>query len=172
MLVSSLCHPGMVAFDVGAHAGYFTLLLSSAVGPTGKVFAFEPDPSNLAVLEHHMQINGLTNVSIVPAAVSNQDGQTAFECSASMGRIAASGSTLVRTMRLDQLPSPDLIKMDIEGGEGDALDGARRILSECHAVWLIALHDDQEAICVALLEGNGYRVRHIDPAHVLAEPKC
>jgi FkbM family methyltransferase len=149
LLLCSLCRPGMVAFDVGANAGYFTLLLSRASGQHGKVVAFEPDPSNLAILRHHLQINRVTNVSVVPLAVTDQDGETAFDCAASMGPITSNGSTLVRTTRLDQFPSPDLIKMDIEGGEALAVLGALGILSERHTIWFIELHGDQAKPCIA-----------------------
>ena len=170
LLLYSLCHPGMVAFDVGANAGYFTLLLSRASGQQGKVFAFEPDPSNLATLRHNLQINWIENVSVVPLAVTNRDGDAAFDCAASMGRITSNGSTLVRTTRLDQFPSPDLIKMDIEGGEAVALRGAQRILSERRTKWFIELHGDQAKPSIDLLHANGYRVRNVGLNHILAEP--
>ena len=171
LVLCSLCRPGMVAFDVGANAGYFALLLARASGLQGKVLAFEPDPGNLAILRHHLEINGVANVSVIPLAVTDRDGEAAFDCAASMGRISSSGSTLVRTTQLDQFPTPDLIKMDIEGEEALALLGAQRILSECRTIWFIELHGDQAKPCIDLLKANGYRVRNIGLNHVLAKPE-
>jgi FkbM family methyltransferase len=171
LLLCSLCRPGMVAFDVGANAGYFALLLARASGLKGKVLAFEPDPSNLVKLRHHLQINGVANVSVMPLAVSDRDGEAEFVCAASMGRISSRGSMLVRTTRLDQFPTPDLIKMDIEGEEALALLGAQRILSERRTIWFIELHGDQAKPCIDFLKTNGYRVRNVGSHHILAEPE-
>jgi FkbM family methyltransferase len=171
LVLRSLCRPGMVAFDVGANAGYFTLLLSRASCLQGRVLAFEPDPGNLAILRHHLQINGVANVSVMPLAVTDRDGETAFDCAASMGRISSSGSTIVRTTQLDQFATPDLIKMDIEGAEALALLGAQRILSERRTIWFIELHGDQAKPSIDLLKTNGYRVRNVGSCHILAEPE-
>jgi len=171
LLLRSLCRPGMVVFDVGANSGYFTLLFSRASGPQGRVLAFEPDPRNLKVLRHNLQINGIENASVVPSAVSNRDGEIAFACAGAMGRIASNGGELVRTARLDNFHTPDLIKMDIEGEEALALLGAQRILSERRTIWLIELHDGQAKPCIDLLQTNDYRVRNIGLNHVLAIPE-
>jgi FkbM family methyltransferase len=131
----------MTAFDVGANVGYFTLLLSMAVGPAGHVFAFEPDPTNFAFLQSHLSLNRCTNVSAIEAAASNRTGEAQFECARSMGHVSPTGRTTVRTIRLDEFPTPDIIKMDIEGGEFDAIPGA---------------------LC--------YRLQWISDGHVMAKP--
>lgn len=169
-LLHSLCRPGMTAFDVGANAGYFTLLFSWNARPQGKVLSFEPDPSNRAMLEHHLLINAITNVSIVPSAASDRDGDARFECGASMGHLTDGGKTIVRTTCLDQFPTPDLVKMDIEGAETLALLGAKRILSERRTKWFIELHGNQANACINLLEASAYKVRNIGQNHILAEP--
>ena len=95
----------MTAFDVGADAGYFTLLLAKAVGPSGEIVAFElPDPGNLVFLREHVARNGFSNVSIVAAAVSDRTGGGHFKCNRQMGRLSMSGETAVRTIRLDEFP--------------------------------------------------------------------
>jgi len=76
--VASLIRPGMVAFDVGANVGYYTLLLARGVGPNGRVIAFEPDPVNVAHLKEHMRLNKISNVEIVEAAVSDREGTVFF----------------------------------------------------------------------------------------------
>ena len=76
-LTAKLVRPGMLAFDVGAHSGYFTLILSRLVGETGKVISFEPQPRPSNDLRRHIELNNLSNVEVVEAAVSDRSG-TAF----------------------------------------------------------------------------------------------
>ncbi|HEV8435127.1 MAG TPA: FkbM family methyltransferase, partial [Thermoanaerobaculia bacterium] len=57
-------HEGDVVYDIGANAGFFTLLASTLAGPRGLVFAFEPLPRNVALLERHVSLNGCENVRI------------------------------------------------------------------------------------------------------------
>lgn len=66
--------PDGTVYDVGAHAGFFTLLASQLVGPGGRVVAFEPDPGNRSYLERHIRLNRVGNVTIVDAAVSDRTG--------------------------------------------------------------------------------------------------
>lgn len=67
--IKSYLEPGMVAMDIGACFGYFTILMSDAVGPAGKVFSFEPDPYSFAFLQDTKVINGLLNVTNINKAV-------------------------------------------------------------------------------------------------------
>jgi FkbM family methyltransferase len=146
-IVQKYVRPGMVIYDIGANAGYYSLLFSRLVGPTGKVFAFEPLPGNLEFLRRHIEINRLSNVTVIPAAVSAEDGVGHFQVRAhnSMGALSDSKDDLqVQTRSLDQFlkdhPRPDLIKMDIEGGESDALRGSRNLLQINKTTWFIAIH--------------------------------
>jgi FkbM family methyltransferase len=133
--------PGMVAFDLGANVGFYTLLLSRLVGPRGRVYAFEPSPQALGYLRRHVSMNAPGNVVVCEAAVGAVSGEATFVEgeSLSTGRtvddIPAPGR-VVPQVALDDFvyavgnPAPDFIKMDIEGGEAAALAGMRRVLSE------------------------------------------
>ena len=66
---------GDVVLDLGANIGYFTLILPRLVGEEGKVFAFEPDPENFALLKKNVEINSYQNVVLVQKAVSNRNGK-------------------------------------------------------------------------------------------------
>lgn len=66
--------PGDTVIDVGAHIGYFTLLLAALVGPKGRVLAFEPNPENYQRLLSHLAINGLANVTPFHMAVGEKCG--------------------------------------------------------------------------------------------------
>ncbi len=72
--LQSLLEPGDVAVDVGAHVGYFSLLASRLVGSTGRVVAFEPNPTNRAQLLRNIEINAASNVSVAPFALADYNG--------------------------------------------------------------------------------------------------
>jgi FkbM family methyltransferase len=69
------CRPGMTVFDIGANAGYLTLLMSKLVGEFGHVHAFEPIPQTFNSLLQTLQINGLRNVTVHQVAVSDHVGE-------------------------------------------------------------------------------------------------
>lgn len=162
--------PGMVVFDLGANVGFYTLIAATRVGEKGKVFAFEPLPRNLGFLRGHLHYNRIQNVEIVEAAVSNSTGEAMFEeqVHASMGRLGPSGRLQVRTVTLDELvdhglPPPDVMKIDIEGGEFPALEGSRRILTDRRPTIFLATHGPRaHADCCTLLTAMGYAISGVD----------
>ena len=66
---------GGIVFDIGASVGFYTLLGSVLVGGEGRVFAFEPLPQNLSYLKKHLQLNRITNVAVIEAAVAERAAQ-------------------------------------------------------------------------------------------------
>lgn len=165
----------MTVFDVGAHAGYYTLMFSRLVGPKGRVLSFEANPDNADSLRKHLLINGLENVEVIEAAVCDRSGEAYFETNSHrskhgyMGTLAETG-THVRTIHLDSFPAPDLIKMDIEGAETLALTGASRILSEHKATIFLALHEGAFEAAPAILEEHGYALDRIADRELWAVP--
>jgi FkbM family methyltransferase len=71
--------PGDTAIDVGANAGWHTLLMASRVGAGGRVIAVEPNPSSRERLEHAVAINRLVNVRVDPRALADRDGTRPFD---------------------------------------------------------------------------------------------
>jgi FkbM family methyltransferase len=162
---------GGVVYDLGANVGYYTLLSCVLAGPTGRVYAFEPLPRNLYYLKRHLALNRIENAIVIKAAVADRGGTVRFEedASTSKGRIGAEGTLEVRSVGLDELsarermPRPDLLKIDIEGGEFLALQGARRILAESHPAIFLSTHSGKvHKECLAFLESLGYRIVPID----------
>ena len=132
-LLERIVQPGMTVYDIGAQAGFYTFLCSKLVGDTGRVIAFEPSISEARYLLEHVRINQLANVSIVQAAVGASTSLSGFSSDRAIcqNRLTAENDKLlVPVISLDSvtLPPPDVIKMDIEGGESDALKGARTLL--------------------------------------------
>jgi FkbM family methyltransferase len=148
--------PGMVFLDIGAHIGEYTLLASQAVGPKGRVHAFEPNPEMFRLLCENVKSNRLHNVTLSDLAISDVDEETEFEvCNEpSISSLKSSvgsdkqrdvlGSIVVRSIALDKYwqdyETPiDLVKMDIEGAEILAFAGSKRILESRAAnspVWI------------------------------------
>jgi FkbM family methyltransferase len=162
---------GGAVFDLGANVGYYTILSALRAGPGGRVYAFEPLPRNLAFLKRHLALNRIENAVVIGAAVSDRSGTARFaeDSSVSKGRIGPDGSIEVTAVALDdwigdgRLPRPDLLKIDVEGAEFQALQGARTLLASSHPTIFLSTHSGQaHRDCLALLESIGYRVTPVD----------
>lgn len=147
-----LVGPGMKVVDVGAHVGYFTLLAASLVGATGKVYAFEPEPENYALLVKNVAVNGYRNVVCLREAVSHKAGNASLflgkysiehSLSPPNAGHAPASAMVVETTSLDDFfaregwPPIHLIKMDIEGWEWPALEGMTELLRRSEQLKLV-----------------------------------
>ena len=113
--------PGWTVYDIGANCGQSTLHIAKAVGPRGRVVAFEPVPQNFAALQRNVELSSLQHVTPVCAAAGDRDGMAVFSWSAdspTAGRIEPGGNTSSKVVRLDrrQWRAPNLMKIDVEGG--------------------------------------------------------
>jgi FkbM family methyltransferase len=186
--VRRLARPGMTVLDVGANLGYYTLLASRLVGPSGKVVAVEPELLNIQYLTRNILENGCTNVLVAPYAAGDALKTETLYLSPS----SRSGHSLVRPkdgavarqkavmVTLDELLPhalyPQLVKMDIEGAESIALDGMRKILEdrrleaiiiECNKDYLAMRGQTPEALLGRLRE-KGFTCRALDRDNYLA----
>lgn len=137
--------PGAIFLDIGANAGLYTVLAAKRVGAQGRVIAFEPAQRNLELLKRNIELNALTNVTIVPRAVGNKMGPCQFGVSrdGAMNSLARTGhpgqqienwqtvemTTLDAAIRDLKLPRIDFIKIDVEGAEKLVFEGARETLA-------------------------------------------
>jgi FkbM family methyltransferase len=148
----SLIKEGMIILDVGAHVGYYTLLAAERVGPTGHVYAFEPEPENFKLLVKNVESNGFRNVTCVNMAVSDSSGVTTFYVNREGNDLHSlvnhssdrGGAEIrIRTISLDEFASTvplktvDAIKMDIEGMEALALAGMSKLLSQSPSLSIV-----------------------------------
>lgn len=165
--------PGDTVFDVGAHAGFYSLLASVLVGPGGRVVAFEPVARNRHYLEQHLRINALSNVEVIAAAVTERAGRLRLASgpSSSMWHADARGELEVDAVCLDDLvssemfPPPDLVKLDVEGAELLALEGSAAVIAAHRPIFVLSTHGREvEAHCGALLGSAGYRLTPIGRA--------
>jgi FkbM family methyltransferase len=165
--------PGGTFYDVGANVGFYTLLASRLLGPTGRVIAFEPSPRNLGFLRRHLDLNSAANVEVLDLAISDSEGVTQFSVGndPKKSKITAAGDITVRTTTLDrlmgELPLPDLIEMDIEGAEYAALCGAEQLLRRSSPAIFLSTHgQDVHKACCDLLSTLGYKLQAIGPRSI------
>ena len=133
---------GNITVDVGANIGLHTLNMARIVGNTGRVFAFEPDPSNFEILEKNVKINNYQNIILEQKAVGDKNGRTTLYQSdhPGMHRIfpqtkQAKGQVQVALTSLDKYfidsnlaDKINFIKIDVEGLEFSVLKGMKNIL--------------------------------------------
>jgi FkbM family methyltransferase len=130
------------------------MLAARDAGPSGRVVAFEPNPGNAAMIRKNACRNALS-VEVVVAAVANEDGWAAFDDSSSLGgHLTRAGSVAVATISLDsclgRFGEPSMVKLDIEGGEVNALEGASRLLADVRPAVLCECHATNAAVDRAL----------------------
>ena len=133
---------GNITVDVGANIGLHTLNMARIVGNTGRVFAFEPDPSNFEILRKNVKINNYQNIILEQKACADKYGRTTLYQSdhPGMHRVfpqtkQAKGQVQVELTSLDKYfidsnlaDKINFIKIDVEGLEFSVLKGMKNIL--------------------------------------------
>lgn len=153
-VIAELLRPGDSFVDVGANSGFFTLLASHRVGPTGRVSSFEPVPSMRKRLLDNVALNAMSNISVHDVAVSNAEGvlplfegPEGHKGISSLRHIDNSAATIeVKTVPLDTfrdtVSTVRLVKVDVEGAEQLVLEGMANILKEDRPYIVIEITDD------------------------------
>jgi FkbM family methyltransferase len=145
---------GDQVLDVGSNLGYYVLLAARAVGPTGRVLGFEPARDVYAILERNVARSGLANIRVFPWAISNRSKAIEFYGSEipSWGslireqNLLQADPTIVPAKKLDELLDefprfrPTVLRMDVEGGELMALEGAQHLLREYKPRIFVEIH--------------------------------
>lgn len=135
--------PGDVAVDIGANIGFFTLLFSMQVGPSGRVIALEAQPSVFERLNYNVAINPTLNIETIEVAATDREGTLSFYCGpvehSGVGSIRNRGSEdveiVVNAYRADSILASynaiRLIKIDVEGAESSVIAGLTATLLRC-----------------------------------------
>ncbi len=153
----SLVHPfdGELFVDVGAHIGTWAI---RATRTFRQVVAFEPNIETSKILRTTVKMNGLSNISVFSAALSNVPGERIVSTKSWMSRRVVEHRVPVRTLDSFKL-EPSLIKIDTEGDEFPVLQGAVETLKRRPRV-LVETHSP-ESLCNVRdsLEAHGYSIR-------------
>jgi FkbM family methyltransferase len=181
-LIESEVKPGDVVLDIGANIGYYTLIFARLVGEKGRVYAFEPDPTNYRLLKKNVRANGYQNVIFVNKAVAETSGPLSlylcpdnkgdhriFESEDNRSAIPIEATTLDEHFAEYQ-GKIDFIKMDIQGSEGRAVRGMQGLLRKYRDVkiitefWPAGLRRSgiEARDYLADLERQGFRLFRID----------
>lgn len=165
---------GGVCYDIGGFRGFVSGVL--ALQGAGRVVCFEPLPGNVEVIRGLMALNPTLPIELRCEAVGAADGEASFDVmeDASMGKLESgdaagqrgSARLQVQVRSLDQLlqtgaiPPPQLIKLDVEGAELQALQGARQLLSTLHPEIFAEIHSPALLReCSHFLEECGYGIQ-------------
>lgn len=185
--VRTLVQPGMTIYDVGANIGYVSMIFADAVGDSGKVLAFEPLPENAARIQYNVHLNTYPNIWVYEYAVIDAEKPVIFYRHRSPGMGKAAGSAgrtdqsyeetiTVHGINLDNFifekenPVPQLVKIDIEGGEVLAIPGMRRLLSNYSPTLLIELHgEESEQVAWRILSELEYELFQMDDLSIKIE---
>ena len=170
-LFASLVPANGTVYDIGANVGFYTLLAASRAK---RVIAVEPLAENVAYLKRHLDLNGVCNVEVWPAAVADKEGDEPFAAARdrSQGKLGGEGP-MVRTVTLDRLCEicgpPALIKVDVEGAEYRVLLGAQKCLAAHRPIIFMSTHSiSLHRACVTLLTNSGYDVQEVGNDGLLA----
>jgi FkbM family methyltransferase len=188
----ALLSPGMTLYDVGANVGFISVIGARLVGPGGRVEAYEPVPENVRWLRHNVALNEFTQIFVHEIALGRSDGCTEFHLGddSNWGSLVPNADRKtkieVKVRSLDSVvehgaPAPDVMKVDIEGGEVEMLSGSVNTLRKARPIIILDLHGTNAAVADVLepldydlhvFGGKGIRVRSADwSAQILGVPR-
>ncbi len=177
--------PGTVFYDVGGGIGFYSLL---AARKGARAFVFEPLPENARSIVSHARLNSLEgSIELCPMAAYSHCGRLALEFTQHGSQLAPGSHRWDRGRRelevqcitLDEFsrthPAPTLVKVDVEGGEGEVLKGAEGLFERVRPSLICELHDAENARFVnEWLKARQYSVTWLGPPglerNLLAEP--
>lgn len=168
--------PGDTVVDIGANIGFYTLESSNLVGPAGRVIAVEALPDHAQAVRDNLALNGIDNVTLLEIAVGDQESSGVLTRRSgdnlgmfTLGNVEGTEACQVRIGVLDNILGEqnvervDFIKMDIEGSEFRALQGAAKTMESKRPTVLLEINEQALQDCgssaqalIALLESFGY----------------
>ncbi|MEM1384677.1 MAG: FkbM family methyltransferase [Pseudomonadota bacterium] len=180
-LIEQLIRPGSVVVETGANIGALTVPMAKRVGPSGLVFAVEPQILVFQMLAANLALNDLVNVVAINAAAGapeserwvgvarfNPEAETNFG-GVQLVRLLTEGlPTRVRMDPLDTMldvTQLDFLKVDVEGMELQVLEGARGVIQQFRPVLYVENHElDRSPALIAHLRALGYKLWwHLPP---------
>lgn len=183
--------PVRVFWDVGAYAGYYSLMLLHH-DPDVRCEMFEPDPGNAELIRATLRRSPLERATLHEVALAEEPGSRPFRTDPITGKsgtistgttflesrfgVSVSPTTTVATTSADHFLAdhdpPDLVKIDVEGAEHLVLAGAGRLLSEARPVVIVECFDGTDAAALASLRAEGYELYDADDCRLPAPRKA
>lgn len=170
--------PGDVLYEIGAHVGLY-VLGAGEIGPTGHIYAFEPLERNLRFLRRHVELNRLSNCTIVEAAVCKRSGTRRLDATVchSEARLSETGAIVVDVTSVDEFvfggsghSAPTIMHIDAPTAEMEILSGACRTIQQYAPRVLLSTYSSKlESECSALLSSLRYRLRVVAPGVLFGE---
>ncbi len=163
-IVKKTVRPGMTVIDIGANLGYYALLESQLVGPSGKVYAIEPVEQNYEVLKKNIELNKADNIIPFKLAIgsANETKEMLLSCNSNHGtfmdaslfsgfyakrmeRIGADKAqmemlTLDKFIEMQGIEKVDFIRMDVEGYEVEIVKGMMETIKKLSPQILMEIH--------------------------------
>jgi len=187
--LSKMEHKDKTIYDIGAHIGIVTLFFAKAVGPSGRVVAFEPNYEDYKRIIEHTQLNDVDNVQVLNIGIGDiqgintlvfnqndhgrgsmvEDIQSQIFKERGAAQLKVEVDTLDACIVLNNLPKPDFIKIDIEGMEYNALIGMSETIARYAPSLYIEIHgatregkNKNIRRIVELLLPKGYSIYHVE----------
>jgi FkbM family methyltransferase len=186
--------PGDIVLDIGGHVGAYTVPVAKYVGPSGHVFVFEPEDEGREAILRNLQLNQISNCSVMDLAIGDRDGVMSFfvrpeKDTHSLFESNSAASPTGQLLRFEksvrsvdslvatgEIPLPQFIKVDVEGAELLALEGmcntikaTRAVYVECHTTLKVdqGLGDPISLVTEKLMSLGARQVVQVDEFHVI-----
>lgn len=177
--------PGMRAIDVGANYGLYTVAAALSVGPTGRVWAFEPTPHCIPFLQRSLDLNECAQVTVIPIAISDRSGSVSFALTAipetnaiAAGRADSADIAQLPASTLDEMAQKngwrdiDFVKVDVEGHETQAIRGGAAFFAATSPLVMIEISavGSVDFAGLELLAKMGYATYRLLPGPLVLVP--
>jgi FkbM family methyltransferase len=174
-LFSESIRKGDVVYDIGAQAGFYTLVACSC---GASVYSFEPEIRNYGWLREHIAMNKMDAIPL-NVAICDRDGtqRLKYGRSVTTHKLSADGEVEVTCRTMDSLVAreevrpPHVIKMDIEGSEYKALLGMKQTLLKYHPILFIEVAEPNTPKVLSFLEELGYSTGKISGGEYVFRPR-
>lgn len=185
--ISQKVAAGFSFIDIGANAGYYSMLAASKANDASQVIlAIEPMEQNIVQIKNHIALNKLTQINVLPFAVSDSDRELEFSATTNLAANTYNSESAffqnapkikVQSKSLDSICSDYsfqnlLVKIDVEGAEADVLRGASNVLATVKPEIILATHECHvkgvEETCLSILRAAGYVCSVIDDQKFVA----
>ena len=179
--ISRKATEGFSFIDVGANAGYYSLLAAAkAKDPSQVILAIEPMAENIALIKKHIDLNKFIQIEVLPYAAADSDRELEFSAAPNLAANTYNSESAffqnapkikIQAKSLDTMCGSYsfkklLVKIDVEGAEADVLKGAFNLLKTCKPEIILATHECHvrgvEATCLSILREAGYVCSVID----------